>query len=42
MGSEMCIRDRLETKVYLELWVKVVPHWRRDLTYLRRFGYAAE
>lgn len=36
------IEEMLETKVYLELWVKVVPHWRRDLTYLRRFGYAAE
>lgn len=36
------IEEMLETKVYLELWVKVVPHWRRDLAYLRRFGYAAD
>lgn len=36
------IEEMLETKVYLELWVKVVPHWRRDMTHLRRFGYATE
>lgn len=32
----------LSTRVYLELWVKVVPHWRRDEAYLRRFGYRIE
>ena len=26
--------------VYLELWVKVLPHWRRNSTSLRRLGYA--
>ena len=36
------IEEMLETKVYLELWVKVVPHWRRELAQLRRFGYAAD
>ncbi len=36
------IEEMLETRVYLELWVKVVPHWRRDPAYLRRFGYAAQ
>ena len=26
--------------VYLDLWVKVLPNWRRDAAALRRFGYA--
>ena len=26
--------------VYLELWAKVLPHWRRNSTSLRRLGYA--
>jgi GTP-binding protein Era len=26
--------------VYLDLWVKVLPHWRRDPRAVRRFGYA--
>ena len=30
----------LEEKVYLELWVKVKPKWRRDAAELRRLGYA--
>lgn len=25
--------------VYLDLWVKVLPNWRRDVRALRRFGY---
>jgi GTPase Era involved in 16S rRNA processing len=25
--------------VYLDLWVKVLPNWRRDPRALRRFGY---
>lgn len=25
--------------VYLDLWVKVLPNWRRNATALRRFGY---
>ncbi len=29
-----------ETKVYLELWVKVRPKWRKDENELRRLGYA--
>jgi GTP-binding protein Era len=36
------IEQLLSTRVYLELWVKVVPHWRRDDAYLRRFGYRIE
>ncbi len=27
------------TKVYLELWVKVLPNWRKDEKLLRRLGY---
>lgn len=29
----------LETRVYLELWVKVLKNWRRDEAALRRLGY---
>ena len=29
----------LDTKVYLELWVKVLEHWRADDGLLRRLGY---
>lgn len=29
----------LGTKVYLELWVKVLKNWRRDARALKRFGY---
>lgn len=36
------IEKLLATRVYLELWVKVVPHWRRDDATLRRFGYRIE
>ncbi|RMG92563.1 MAG: GTPase Era [Chloroflexi bacterium] len=31
----------LGQKVFLELWVKVVPKWRRDEKALRRFGYSS-
>ena len=33
------IEALLETKVYLELWVKVRPKWRRSESELRRLGY---
>lgn len=29
----------LQTRVYLELWVKVLKNWRRDEKMLRRLGY---
>ena len=28
--------------VYLDLWVKVLPNWRRDARALRRFGYTSQ
>ncbi len=33
------IEALLGTKVYLELWVKVLKNWRRDEDLLRRLGY---
>ncbi len=33
------IERLLGTRVYLELWVKVKPHWRRDEEALRHLGY---
>ncbi|MBN1965812.1 MAG: GTPase Era [Anaerolineae bacterium] len=27
------------TQIYLDLWVKVLPNWRKDETMLRRLGY---
>ncbi|MDX1414896.1 MAG: GTPase Era [Candidatus Promineifilaceae bacterium] len=35
------IETMLEGKVFLELWVKVQPKWRRDEDALRRFGYSS-
>jgi len=36
-------RKKIETfvgeQVYLDLWVKVLANWRRDLRALERFGY---
>jgi GTP-binding protein Era len=36
-------RDRVEqlvgASVYLDLWVKVLPNWRRNLATLRRLGF---
>jgi GTP-binding protein Era len=33
------IEALVEAPVYLDLWVKVLPNWRRNATALRRFGY---
>ncbi|GGC26691.1 GTPase Era [Parapedobacter defluvii] len=33
------IEDFLQTKVFLELFVKVIPDWRKKDNYLKRFGY---
>ena len=35
------IETLLETRVYLDLWVKVRPKWRADEEELRRLGYAS-
>jgi len=34
------IEQALGRRVYLEMWVKVVPKWRRDPEQLRRMGYS--
>ena len=33
------IEKFLDTRIYLELWVKVLKNWRRDENALRRLGY---
>lgn len=33
------IEGLVDAAVYLDLWVKVLPNWRRDRRALRRFGY---
>lgn len=33
------IEEFLQTKVFLELFVKVIPDWRKKDNYLKRFGY---
>ena len=35
------IEQLVDGKVFLDLWVKVEPNWRRDPQLLRQFGYAA-
>lgn len=34
------LEDVLGTKVYLDLWVKVLKNWRKDVRALKRLGYA--
>jgi GTP-binding protein Era len=34
------IETLLGSRVYLDLWVKVMPHWRRDERSLRELGYS--
>lgn len=34
------IEELIETRVYLDLWVKVRPRWRTNAEELRRLGYA--
>jgi GTPase len=33
------IEELVGQQVYLDLWVKVLPNWRRKPAALRRFGY---
>jgi GTP-binding protein Era len=35
------IESLIGSRVYLDVWVKVLPNWRRDGHALRRFGYHA-
>ena len=39
-------REKIErftgSPVYLDLWIKVLPNWRRDRNALRRLGYQPE
>jgi len=37
--ARVALEQFLETKVYLELWVKVRKNWRRDERFLRQLGY---
>lgn len=38
-AARLKIEELLEASVYLDLWVKVLPNWRRDRHALRRLGY---
>lgn len=38
--SRRTIENVTGLPVYLELWAKVLPHWRRNSTSLRRLGYS--
>ena len=37
--ARLSLEEFLQTKVYLELWVKVRKNWRRDERFLRQLGY---
>jgi len=38
-AARLEIERVLGRRIYLELWVKVIPKWRRDANQLRRLGY---
>lgn len=38
-GARQKIEALLDRKVYLDLWVKVLPNWRKDPAALARLGY---
>lgn len=38
-ASRVMIERLVEEPVYLDLWVKVMPDWRKDAVALRRFGF---
>jgi GTP-binding protein Era len=38
-AARLKIESLLSSPVYLDLWVKVLPNWRRDQDALRRLGY---
>jgi GTP-binding protein Era len=41
IGAQARVRmeELLGAPVYLDLWVKVLPHWRTDAAALTRFGF---
>lgn len=41
-AARIDISKFLDNKVYLELFVKVVPNWRNQKNYLKEFGYKLE
>ena len=38
-AARALIEKLVESAVYLDLWVKVMPDWRKDAVALRRFGF---
>ena len=38
-AARVLIERLVESAVYLDLWVKVMPDWRKDAVALRRFGF---
>jgi GTP-binding protein Era len=38
-AARLKIEKLVDSAVYLDLWVKVLPNWRRNARDLRRFGY---
>ena len=35
----MKVEELVGTQVYLDLWVKVLPNWRKNSNAMARFGY---
>lgn len=40
--ARIAIEKALDRKVYLELWVKVLPNWRKQAKSLKQLGYAVD
>jgi len=38
-AARIKIEKLVDAPVYLDLWVKVLPNWRRNAHSLKRFGY---
>ena len=39
-ASRKAVEDVTGLPVFMDLWVKVVPNWRRNPAALRRLGYS--
>jgi GTPase len=39
-AARVLIEQLVDSPVYLDLWVKVMPDWRKDAVALKRFGFA--